>query len=40
VSCICCGVDETEVQKYRLADVHRTKSERFGQKPALEGSGA
>jgi hypothetical protein len=42
VSCICCGVSETEVRRYRLTDVHRTKSERFGQTPAavLEGSGA
>jgi len=40
VSCICCGVSETEVRQYRLADVHRTKSERFGQTPKLEGSGA
>jgi hypothetical protein len=42
VSCICCGVSETEVRRYRLTDVHRTKSERFGQTPRakLEGSGA
>ena len=28
VSCICCGVDETEVRKYRLSDVRLATGER------------
>lgn len=29
VACICCGVMETEVRKYRLEDVTKTQSRSF-----------
>jgi len=32
VSCICCGVRETEVRKYRLSDCHSTAGSAFGKK--------
>jgi hypothetical protein len=31
VSCICCGVDETEVRKYRVGDVTPSSSQWAGQ---------